>query len=97
MRTMSNNEVAAWLKAHQDLRDIESELAGLEWQLKQTGEALRSAGQMLVKSPNKAETIDTRLLSEALKKAEEQVKRYKRLAAERTRKRSEIEELDLSA
>ncbi len=97
MCAKSNAEIAAWLKARQDLREIESELAGLERELKQTGESLRAAGQVLVKTPGMAGKIDTQSLSETIVKAAEKAKRYRELVAERADKHAEIDRLDLTA
>ncbi|HXS76307.1 MAG TPA: hypothetical protein VN753_09020 [Terracidiphilus sp.] len=95
---MSNNEIAAaWVRARQRLREIEAELMGLEFQLRRTGESLKAAGQVFLKTPDAAWKLDTRLLSDAVLRAEEDAKRYKQLLAERVEKQAEIGKLNLSA
>lgn len=97
-RDMSNNEIAAaWVRARQRLREIEAELMGLEFQLRKGGESLKAAGLVFLRTPDAAWKIDTRVLSDAVLKAEEHAKRYKVLLAERVEKQAEIGRLNLSA
>lgn len=95
MYMMSDEEIGfAWLKATKEMQAIQLEIAGLESELRRTGEALLEIGTRFSKTPSIAGNIDVKTLSEDILTAGERAKRYSDLLGRRTDKEAEINKFE---
>ena len=95
MYVMVENEIAAaWFKATKELKALELELAGLESELKRTGQSLIDTGKILVSKPDMGWNIVSDSLVEDIAKIRERTQRYSDLLGRRSDKRSELEKFE---
>ncbi|MGB6691597.1 MAG: hypothetical protein WBE76_27485 [Terracidiphilus sp.] len=92
---MVENEIAvAWFKAAKELKAIELEIAGLESELKRTGQSLVETGRTLVSKPDMGWNIISDSLIEDIAKIRERAQRYSDLLGRRADKRCEVESFE---
>jgi hypothetical protein len=95
MYIMSDNEIAgAWLKSVRELKALELEIAGLESEIKRSGEALIEVGKVFLKTPDLSGNIDTVSLAEDIRSTGERARRYTDLLLQRASKKSEVEKFE---